>query len=436
MSRFAKVGVMAAVVVALGMVGWVGSRVVQRGRYAVAHSTFGAGPTGAKALRDLAEALGGRPTRLVEDPARLPEQAMLVVLGGCGGGRPASPMDLDALRGWVERGGVLLAAGARHVVGRGAGLGGHLTGGCPPPSWLESLLSSTAEDTDGPRDLEGSDDEAPSFNAMEAPLHFAHPVAGPVEGVGLVALESPARIVVDPGTEGEVLLAEAAAHPPDLDGPPASELGSVSAVAFRRGRGVVILMASASPFQNQSLGWASGGVLFARLYAEYADGAPILFDEYHLGVGEPRSLARYIRQVGGGPAVLQLLFVAMLLLWTGGVRFGAPRTDPPPPPAGTSSYVDAIARLYRRSGDAHGAMRILVKRALTRVARHHHLPSADPEALAKTLDARMRSGEARAVRRLAAMGGAAGAERSLPASVRALDRQVEASTTPDSQDFP
>ena len=42
---------------------------------------------------------------------------------------------------------------------------------------------------------------------------------------------------------------------------------------------------------------------------------PVLFDEYHLGVGERRSMMRYLRQAGAMPLVLQLLLVALLLLW-------------------------------------------------------------------------------------------------------------------------
>jgi hypothetical protein len=432
-SRVLQVAGIVAIVAAVALAALVTVRVAQRGRHVTELSTFGAGPKGAKALYLLAETLGGEPIRWVEDFSRPPEGGMLVVLGQCGGGRRPSPVERDALARWVEQGGVLVVAGARHVATAGAGLGAHLEGGCPEPAWVEALLSDPADDDEA---LEGEGEEALSYAGLEEPLHFARPVADPLHGIGLVAMEAPARIVVHDEVQARVLLegipddavAEGEAWS-STEGPP-------MAVALERGRGTVVLIASASPFHNRSLGWASGGLLFARLHGAHALGGSVLFDEYHLGVGEPRSLARYIRQLGGGPVVLQLLFVTLLFLWGRGARLGTPRVDPPPPPAGTSSYVEAVAHLYRRSGDAVGAWRVLIKRGLGRIAQHHHVRATDPEGLAKALDARARAGEARAVRRVGELEATVDSDRSLTAAVQALDGQILRATAPEREDSP
>jgi hypothetical protein len=115
-------------------------------------------------------------------------------------------------------------------------------------------------------------------------------------------------------------------------------------------------------------------------------------------------------------------------LWTRGVAFGAPRVDAPAAPAGASSYVDAVARLYHRSRDATGAVRTLARRALGLIARHHHLRPASAHALAKMLDARGRAEEARAVRCVGELEKATQSERSLGEAVRALDDHIRSAT--------
>jgi hypothetical protein len=169
-------------------------------------------------------------------------------------------------------------------------------------------------------------------------------------------------------------------------------------VVVRHGQGRVIALASASALQNRALGICDGGVLFARLLAEYSGRGPILFDEYHLGVGERRSMMRYLRQAGATPFILQLAFAVLLVLWRGGARFGGVREVPEPAPAGTASFVAATGRLFARAGDPPGAAQILVKQALGRVASFHHLPHATAHKLARALSERGLGNAAEAVR--------------------------------------
>jgi hypothetical protein len=121
------------------------------------------------------------------------------------------------------------------------------------------------------------------------------------------------------------------------------------------------------------------------LLAAYSGRGPVLFDEYHLGVGERRSMMRYLRQAGATPFIVQLAFAVLLLLWRGGARFGGVRDAPEPAPAGTASFVAATGRLFARAGDPAGAAQILVKQALGRVAAFHHVPAATPHKLARAL---------------------------------------------------
>jgi hypothetical protein len=150
--------------------------------------------------------------------------------------------------------------------------------------------------------------------------------------------------------------------------------------------------------QNRALGLSDGGLAFARLLHAYAPAGPLLFDEYHLGVGERRSLMRYLRQAGATAFIAQLLLFALLLLWRSGARFGGVREPEPAPPAGTASFVAALGGLFARARDPVGAAQVLVKQALGRVAAHHHLPPSAPRALALELEQRGLREAAQAVR--------------------------------------
>lgn len=439
-----RTAVAAAVILGLGAAGLVCQRVADRGRYAVDYSTYGAGPTGTRGLYLLAEELGARPRRWAEDLGRLPDGGMLVALGSCRDrmARELGRIERRNLRRWVQAGGVLVVAGVDDYLAR-EDFGVELAGSgeqCTPDEGLVGMLVRAERDADedeGDGDGDGEppeaargledlpdafrDDPAGTYDevtARESPgeARVAVGAGEPLRNVPFVGLRRPLEVRVDEGVSGDTLLR--------LDGPD----GRPAAVRVDVGRGAVVAIASASPFQNRDLASQNGGVLFARLLRAHAPEGPVIFDEYHLGVGQRRSMMRYLRQVGAGALVLQVLLLVAFVLWRLGARFGRPRRDPPPEPAGTASYVEGVGTLYAKAKDPAGAARILVRRALERIGAHHHLDPHDPEALAAALEARHRTDGAAAVRALAARADAPVGRRGLARLAAEIDRRVAEAT--------
>ena len=101
------------------MSGFVCQRVADRGRFAVAFSSYGSGPQGTRALYLLATRLGYAAQRWSQDLAALPagrhaDRARRLRLGH---GAPAVALRADEeLAHWIEQGGTLLVGGARHYL--------------------------------------------------------------------------------------------------------------------------------------------------------------------------------------------------------------------------------------------------------------------------------------------------------------------------------
>ena len=100
----------------------------------------------------------------------------------------------------------------------------------------------------------------------------------------------------------------------------------------------------------------------------YAPRGPVLFDEYHLGVGERRSMMRYLRQAGAMPFIVQLVFVALLLLWRA-ARASAACAPPEAAPGRARRRSCGARRAVRaRARSARARAQLLVKQALARIA--------------------------------------------------------------------
>ncbi len=423
--RVRQAALVAAVITGVGLTAVMCQRVSERGRYASAFSTYGAGPEGTRGLYLLASREGAAPRRWAEELGRLPEGGMLVALGDCDQWmrRPLGRVERETLTRWVEAGGVLLVAGAPGYLDD-AGLGVRLSGRCGSEGGLIGMLAR-AEDRRQQRKRTGDDAELAELGdafteepgaAFEdltedelPPPRFVYPL-DEAERLPSVAMRSPLTVEVDEDRPRQTLLR--------IDGPD----GPVAGVRVDVGEGAVVVLASASLFQNRDLAEHRGGVLFARLLQELAPGGPVLFDEYHLGVGERRSMMRYLRQAGLAPLGLQLLLLIALLIWRFGARFGSPQQAPPPEPAGTASYVEGVGTLYAKAADPQGTLAIVARRALERVAEHHRLAERAAEAIAERLEERGRAEEAEAVRGIARRVEEGSSARGLSKALAAIDR--------------
>jgi hypothetical protein len=395
--------------------GFMCQRVAERGRFVRAYSSYGAGAEGARALYLLVERMGARPMRWSEDLARLPEGgAMLVALGSCDAGmaRRLSRFEAGELSAWIHRGGVLLVAGTRHYLPDGLGVRFEPEAGCTP-TWN---IGAGA-----PRDGEDLPPVPPPISgtaiASDGDSAWALSVATPLAGLDPIPLRGPGRLVIDAGAAHTVLLTL-----PDAPTMPDSPIERVAGVIVTHGRGRVVVLASGSPFQNRAIATTEGAPMFARLVRAYAPRGPVLFDEYHLGVGERRSFVRYLRQRGATGLAFPIALAALIALWRAGARFGAVRASEPPVVPGTASFVNSLGRLFERAGDPPGAVDLLRRHALVRIARHHHLASGTAHALASALRRRGLVAAATNVERIGQAASSLGRERgALVAVARRID---------------
>lgn len=437
MKRSTRVVAAIVTVVGLGALGLVCQRVAARGRYAAAYSTYGAGPEGARGLFLLADALGARPVRWSEDLARLPPHGMMLALGGCDvmSNREVSHLERETLGRWVEGGGVLVVAGARDYLSDDLGVSLERAElDCMPNiGWLRDIERRQRERERRERDGGPGAEPVPSGEPDarepdEDPFGVIPPDAArdlvqgerlpaaqwaePLDllaGLPSLPLRQPANVKLAPDAQGTTILA--------LPTGPAG-------IVLRRGRGAIVAIASASVLQNREVESGDGAMLFARLVRAYAPRGPVLFDEYHLGVGEQRSLMRYVGQVGGAALALQLLIVIALVLWRHGARLGEPRLAPLPPPAGTASYVSAVGALYGKAKDPAGAIAIVVRHALAQIAAHHHVTATDPAALVKALEERKQPHAVAAVREIVACAQGVKSDAQMVGRARDIDRAV------------
>ena len=452
MSRVVRIGLVACAVLAAALLALTLERVAERGRFARALSSYGSGPQGVRALYLLAAELGYRPVRWSQDLARLPARATLLALGDCESGmaRLLSRYEGEELVRWLGDGGVLVVAGARHYLPHGLGIefepdprcpakpspqqaepdeapestpdaGAEADGGVSTPqpeaAPLAPLDAGTSPDAGAAARAEGPDDGAapePADQSAE-PTLWGVPMARPLRGLSIVPFRDPSALSLANDPAVQTLMGA----PDATDDAPASDVEPL-VVTLQHGRGRLIVLASASMLQNAELESSEGAALFARLLGAYSPGDVVLFDEYHLGVGERRSLMQYLRQLGAMPALCQLLFGVVLALWRGGARFGAVHLPAPAAPAGTTSFVSALGRLYQRVGDSAAAVRLIARAALARIAGHHGIAAVQATALESALSERGAYQAQSAVQRIVAAVGSVRSE-SLIAIVQRID---------------
>ncbi len=350
MSTLRKIVFALGLVLAAGMILFACERVAERGRFALPYSTFGAGPDGTRALLRLANSLGFEARAFSHELTHLPARGTLVAIGGCDQplAREVSRPEREELMRWIEAGGLLIVAGAEAYL--------------PEATGLSLTLQATCNETDRPSP--STDDN------LTLPYELEGVPNGPPLTYGEPFMIKRARTVeADEDTEATALIN--------------SSYGPL-ALTTSVGRGRVVLVGSGSPFVNSALG-DGGGAMFARLLKAFAGKGPVLFDEYHLGMGERRSLVRYLRDLGLAPLLIQVCLTVLLLLLALGQRLGPPIMESSAAPRVTQRYLQALGELYARTRDAQGALKALADHGIARIARHYrlrHVPLSEvPQAL-------------------------------------------------------
>jgi hypothetical protein len=351
-----------ALVVALASgLGFAAMRVGERGRFASPYSTLGGGPDGTLALLRLSQKLGHDARPLLRELSHMRGPGTLVALGACHGGlrRDLTRPEREALLRWIERGGLLIVGGIDDYLPVEAGLS---TGREPT---CENELERTFFERMFPEEAGPSEGRMPF--AVDA-----EPEGPPLAHMLPFVVTRASTVEKSQETEATTLIESD-------EGP----LGMTTAL----GRGRVVFLGTPDIFTNENVS-ISGGVVFARLLEAFAPKGPVWFDEYHLGVGERRSLFRYLRDLGYGPLLLQAALVILAALWAGATRLGEARDEPPARPRTTRSYLSALAALYARTRDRAGALDVLGQRALSRIAKHYRTGSVPLAELERALVAR------------------------------------------------
>lgn len=161
----------------------------------------------------------------------------------------------------------------------------------------------------------------------------------------------------------------------------------------RRGAVSYWVLSDPDLLNNHGLSQGDNAAIAAQLFAQIADGGDIIIDEtdesWTLVEDTPRErswsdLARFF-----GPPFLALwaglAMLAVLMLWRGAVRHGAPLPDPDAGPGAAKAVaVDATARLLRLSGHDGALLAAWAEqrlaRAATQVLGPHRKMTADPGA--------------------------------------------------------
>jgi hypothetical protein len=408
-----------------------------RGRFARSFSSYGSGPEGTRGLFLMLGELGFRTARWSQDLARMPERATLVALGSCEDAalRPLSRYEREDLQAWVERGGLLIVAGARNYLPSALGVGFEDDRRCKLRAGEASVLPRTSpkrravepEDAAGktPDEVlalltELADGQLSAAEDIEKTELLGVPLGSALKGLAFVPFRKPAQLMSDPGLAFESLLVSSES---------ATQLRPL-ALTYVRGKGRVIVLSSANMLQNAELAANEGATLFVRLLRAYAPSDLLIFDEYHLGLGERRSLMQYMRQLGMLPLFAQLVLIAGVALWRAGARMGEARSaDSSALQPEAAAFAIALGRLYARVGDQRAALRLIARGALARVAQHYARSNLPAEALARELAARGVTVAAESVRQIAAIGSQPGAE-PLVASVARIDAACEAALYP------
>ena len=261
------------------------------------YASTDAGPGGALALRRWLAGLGFETTTLQGRRFIVPpEVAVTVALGPL---EPWSAEDAQALRRWIEQGGIAVVASDR--------------------SFFDEEL----------------------FKAFGVALQDRP--AGAIGGEISPALDAPPFRDLSTGTVRALRVVEPSAVLVG-DGPRAI------LVERRIGSGRVYLSSAPDMFANSSLGAAQNDRLVLNLIGGVSWGGVVAFDEFHHGDHLEPDLFALFTETAPGRAFLFAGLSTFIYLALRGRRFGAPLPLEERPPRSSLDYVRSFAGLLRRAG--------------------------------------------------------------------------------------
>jgi hypothetical protein len=177
-------------------------------------------------------------------------------------------------------------------------------------------------------------------------------------------------------------------------------------VSLRRGKGWVIISATAYPFSNAGLKEPGNPVLVLNLLALAPGPGSVWFDEWHHGVQSPQQQVvgpvEWLRYTPGGQAILFAVAVILLGLLLQGQSFGQPvRPGQNHRRRGAMEYITALANLSRRAGHRRAVLEQLYHQLKRNLGRRYRIDPTLPDKEYIVLLAKVRPNlDARALWRL------------------------------------
>jgi hypothetical protein len=169
------------------------------------------------------------------------------------------------------------------------------------------------------------------------------------------------------------------------------ESGEVAAAVATHGAGRIVVLGTPALAMNQALGRADNARLWLSLLEAARGRDRLVFDEFHHGFQDERSIAAFAARYGLHLAIAQLLLG--LCLWAGSLRrFGRPRSPPAEARVGGADVLSAAGRLYRAGKHRGFAAQLIAQGLSQELASSAGLPArARPEEVEAGLRARGRA---------------------------------------------
>ncbi|MBX5482212.1 MAG: hypothetical protein IRZ16_10315 [Myxococcaceae bacterium] len=184
------------------------------------------------------------------------------------------------------------------------------------------------------------------------------------------------------------------------------QLGGTVAALVPHGRGRVVVIAAPELAMNARLADEDNAQLWLSLLRTAAGGPTgvVLFDEFHHGFSDDRSIAEFASRYGLQFAILQLVFG--LCLWTIALRrFGRPKVPPEAERIGATDALYAASRIYREGRHHTYAASLLARGLAQDLARHVGLASrASPQEIVSALRTRKEDALATTLEQVTALG--------------------------------